>query len=236
MYCPEPSERVCQRHGCVGHEGLTARTYALGVFWKLQRSAAAWVRTNWLFDPVVVIAMPLVVLFYVAVAIGPLLIVLFWGRPPLILGVATALLGLGVIAWLFVEGFNARFLAVASRQADNAVSLLHEQSWALVMRAVLATAWLVPVVGVWSAAIENELHPARAELALDYASLALWQVGDVVPLLNVPRTLGHPLPPVSSWGLGTGIALLVFSLFVVYSIIVVVTELVTRRGWPAHGT
>ena len=216
--------------------GDRSGTYAARVFRRVRDSATSWFRTTWQFDPLVVIAVPFVFLFYVAVVIGPFIVLLLWSRPPLIVGALAALLGVGVMAWLFVEGFNARFLADASRQAGGTIPALHAQSWALVMRAVLATAWLVAVVGVWSAAIENELDPQGASIATDYAGLALWQVGHVVPLLDVPSTLGYAAPPVSTWGLATGIALLALGGFVVYAIVLVVTHLVAGRRWFANGS
>jgi len=195
---------------------------------RLRIATSAWTRTTWELDPVLVLAAPLVVVFYAAAIFGPVLVVLFWQRPPLIIGIAAALLGFGVMTRVVVEGFAARSLAVMSRRLGS--DLAATRSWALVMRATLATAWLIPIAGVWSSAIENELHPDRASVTADYARLALWHVGDVIPGLNVPRTLGHVDPPLTTWGLGTGIALVALGLVVLYSIILVVTELGVRRG------
>lgn len=166
-------------------------------------------------------------LFYVGLACAPFLVVAFWEKPPPAVGVAAGLLGFGVLMALLVQGSMARVSAVMSRNTGDA---LHTFSIVTLIRTVFATGWLVMVVGIWSSAMENAYNPLRAEGSVDYALLALWQIGDVIPFLSVPRTLGFPDPPVQEWGLGTGIALLLLGFAVVFSIVMVVGELIVRRS------
>ncbi len=198
------------------------------------RQLGAWFRATWEFDPLLAIVSPLILAFYLAVAFGPPIAVFLVDRPSMLIGVPAALMAFGVVARMFVEGFWARRLAVASRDLGGDVDL-HTRSWAIVLRAVIAIAWLIPVIGLWSAALENRLDPTTAGLSLDYTWLSLWEVANVIPFLEIPRTLGFPAPPISSWTLGTGVALIALKLVVVYSVIIVIVELVPRRGFRDEG-
>ncbi len=172
-------------------------------------------------------AVILVWAFYLILAVGPLVAVVYWDKPPLLIGVVAGLLGFGVLVWTLVQGSVARLTAVMSRARGDE---LHTFSVAAVIRAMLATGWLVMVTGIWSAAVENSQRPSHAEGASDYALLALWHVADVIPFVDVPRTLGFPDPPVETWGLGTGLALLLLGFAVFFSVVMVVGELVVRRS------
>lgn len=197
--------------------------------WRASRVAAWFAAVNEV-DRLAAWLMPLVFLFKAAVLVGPLIIVIAWDHPPLVVGVAAALFGFGVIVSMLDEGFAARTLAMASSGADRSGEM-HTRSWALVIRAILGTAWLVPVVGVWSGAFEHHVSPSTALASSDYAVLALWHAADVVPVLNITRSLGYSEPPVAAWGIGTGIALLALGVVVLYSIVLVITELLTHRPY-----
>ncbi|HLF43022.1 MAG TPA: hypothetical protein VJA46_05780 [Acidimicrobiia bacterium] len=159
-------------------------------------------------------------------AIGPFLVVAFWPRPPLVLGVIAGLVGFGVLIFTLVQGSIARVTATMSAASGDE---LQTYSIAAVLGAILAIGWLVLVTGIWSAALENSQSP-HAGVTSDYALLALWHVANAIPFLDVPRTLGFPDPPVEAWGLGTGIALLLLGFAVVFSIVMVVSELLVRRN------
>ena len=169
------------------------------------------------------------IVFYGAIVVGPFIAIAMWDRPPLVVGLAAGLLGFGVTARLFVEGFAARSIAALSRELGVNLEAQH-RGWALVLRVILATVWLVPILGLWGSAYENAFHSGQAETAGDYASLALWQAGNAIPILDVPQVLGYPNAPVAKWSLGVGISLLFLGLVVVYSIVIVVAELVVGHG------
>ncbi len=165
--------------------------------------------------------------FYIAIAAGPFLAVAFWDEPPLAVGVVAGLFGFGVLMAVLVQGSAARLSAVMSERGGDE---FHTFSVVSLIRAILAISWLVMTFGIWSSAVEHAQRPLEAQNSSDYALLALWQIGDVIPLLDVPGTLGFPEPPVEEWGLGTGIALLLLGFAVVFSILMVVGELVVRRS------
>jgi hypothetical protein len=191
---------------------------------------SARIKATWEFDPLLVVVSPLIILFYGVLVVGPPIAVFLLPRPSFVVGIPALLMALGVIARIFVEGFWARRLAVASRDLGGEYTL-HYHSWAIVLRALVATAWLIPVIGLWASALENHLDPTTASVSLDYTWLNLWEVAGVVPLLEIPQTLGFPVPPVTTWTLGTGIAILGLKIVVLYSVVIVVTELVARRGF-----
>jgi hypothetical protein len=187
-----------------------------------------WLRRTANFDPLMVPGLLLARAFYAALALGPVVIVVWLDRPPLIVGVVAAIFGFGIWMWLLVQGSVARLLAILSVESGDEAQT---HAIAAVLGAIVGIAWLVLVTGIWAAAVEHSNGVTSYDTS-DYALLALWHVGNAIPLLDVPHTLGYPNPPIESWGLETGIALLLLAFAVVFSIVMVVGELIVRGRRP----
>lgn len=173
-----------------------------------------------------VIGEPLAYLFRWLAIAAPVLIIAYWPRPPLIVGLFAVFWGLGAIVNLFTQGVAGRWLVVASRTDRSGV--LRQHGWAAVVRSLLATVWLAPVIGVWSAAFENRMTPEQAATAADYTGFAFWYLADILPFFKVAEMLGFPEPPLETWSLVTSLSLLLLGAVFAYAIVLVVTELLRR--------
>ena len=119
---------------------------------------------TWEFDPVMVPGVIVAWVFYVALAVAPFLIVFYWDKPPLPVGVVAGLFGFGVLMAVLVEGSAGRLSASMSRESGD---LLHTFGIVSVIRAILAISWLIATVGVWGSAVENARQHAEAVLRFD---------------------------------------------------------------------
>ena len=127
--------------------------------------------------------------------------VVFWHRPPLWAGIVFGLLGLVVAYITLIPSVVAR-VVFARRTAD------HEVVDELMAYSVSMLLWvLLPFVSLWSAAFERNFHAARRSGSLTYVGNCFWHLADLMPIIDIPKMLHQPDPPIRTWGLATGIGL-----------------------------
>ena len=83
--------------------------------------------------------------------------------------------------------------------------------------AFLCAVSALPAIGLWSAAWERQLN-SRDQATVTYILNALWHAANMVPILDLPKVMNQPEPPLQEWGLQTSLGLLTFEVLILGSL------------------